>query len=53
MRFVQDLSLTEISLITGQSKNTVAVQVHRGLKKLRTLYDGLAKNKKETKKNQK
>jgi len=38
MRYVQDLSLKEISLITGQSCNTVAVQVHRGLKKLKGLY---------------
>lgn len=38
MRFVQDLSLKDISLITGLSKNTLAVQVHRGLKKLRELY---------------
>ncbi|MFZ2049235.1 MAG: RNA polymerase sigma factor [Minisyncoccia bacterium] len=39
MRFIQDLSLTEMSLITGKSKNTLAVQVHRGLEKLRHLYD--------------
>lgn len=38
MKYVQDLSLKEISLITGQSKNTIAVQVHRGLKKLKLLY---------------
>lgn len=38
MRYVQDLSLEEISLITGQSKNTVAVQAHRGLGKLKLLY---------------
>src|SRR3989344_3265447 len=31
MRYVQDMSLKEISGITGQSKNTIAVQVHRGL----------------------
>jgi len=37
MRFIQDLSLKEISLITGQSKNSIAVQVHRGLNKLRLL----------------
>jgi RNA polymerase sigma-70 factor (ECF subfamily) len=39
MRFVQNLSLREISLITGQSKNTVAVQMHRGLEKLKVLYN--------------
>lgn len=38
MRYVQDLSLKEISLITGQSKNTVAVQVHRGVEKMKELY---------------
>lgn len=38
LRYVQELSLQEISLITGQSKNTVAVQVHRGLEKLKQLY---------------
>jgi RNA polymerase sigma-70 factor (ECF subfamily) len=39
MRYVQDLSLNEISLLTGQTKNTVAVQAHRGLEKLKLLYD--------------
>jgi len=39
MKFVQDLSLKEMSLITGQTKNTMAVQVHRGLAKLRLLYN--------------
>ena len=39
MRFVQDLSLTEMALITGQSKNAMAVQVHRGLDKLKLLYE--------------
>ena len=38
MRFVQELSLHEISLITGKTKNTIAVQIHRGLQKLRVLY---------------
>jgi RNA polymerase sigma-70 factor (ECF subfamily) len=38
MRYVQDLNLKEISLLTGQSKNTVAVQLHRGLEKLKLLY---------------
>jgi len=40
MRYAQDLSLKEISLITGQSRNTVAVQAHRGLTKLKKLYKG-------------
>lgn len=43
LRYVQSLSLKEISLITGQSKNTVAVQAHRGLAKLKVLYAGANK----------
>lgn len=39
MRYVQDLTLKEMALITGRSKNTVAVQLHRGLAKLRELYN--------------
>ena len=38
MRYIQDLSLKEMSLVTGQSKNTMAVQLHRGLAKLKLLY---------------
>lgn len=38
MKYTQDLSLEEISLITGQSKNAIAVQAHRGLEKLKLLY---------------
>ncbi len=38
MRYIKNLSLKEISLITGQSENTVAVQAHRGLIKLKKLY---------------
>ena len=39
MRYIQDLSLHEISLLLGQTKNSVTVQAHRGLLKLRQLYD--------------
>lgn len=38
MKYVQDLSLTEISTLTGQSKNAIAVRLHRGLDKLKSLY---------------
>jgi len=38
MRYVQEMSIEEMSLITGQSKNAVTVQTHRGLKKLKMLY---------------
>lgn len=40
MKHVQDLSLQEISLITGQTKNAIAVQLHRGLEKLKIIYEG-------------
>lgn len=39
MRYVQLLSLEEISLITKETKNTIAVQIHRGLEKLKLLYN--------------
>lgn len=38
MRFVRSMSLEEISIFTGLSKNTIAVQTHRGLEKLKILY---------------
>ena len=38
MRYVQDLSLEEMALVTGRSKNALAVQAHRGLEKLKLLY---------------
>jgi len=43
MRYLQELSLKEMSLITGKTKNTLAVQVHRGLEKLRLLYNNGSK----------
>ena len=39
MKYVQDLSLEEMSLVTGQTKNTIAVQTYRGLEKLKVLYN--------------
>ncbi|MEX0910433.1 MAG: sigma-70 family RNA polymerase sigma factor [Candidatus Paceibacterota bacterium] len=39
MRYVQNLKYKEISLLTNQLPNTAAVQVHRGLAKLKILYD--------------
>ena len=38
MRYVQDLTLKEMSLVTGQSKNTISVQAHRGLEIIKSLY---------------
>lgn len=39
MRYVQNLSIKEIHIITGQSRNSIAVQAHRGLAKLRLIYN--------------
>ncbi len=39
MRFIQDFSIIEISIATRQSKNNVNVQIHRGLEKLKLLYE--------------
>lgn len=39
MRYIQLLALQEIALLTKQSKNAVAVQLHRGIKQLKELYD--------------
>ncbi len=39
MRYVNNLSLKEMALLTDQTENTVAVQAHRGLAKLRVLYE--------------
>jgi RNA polymerase sigma-70 factor (ECF subfamily) len=38
MRYVEDLTLKEMSMITGQSKNTIAVQAFRGLELLKALH---------------
>lgn len=38
MRYTQHLSLTEMAALTGQTKNALAVQIHRGLAKLKVLY---------------
>ena len=39
MKYVQDLSLEEMSNLTGKSRNTLAVRLHRGTQKLKSLYD--------------
>ncbi len=44
MRYIKDLSLDEISEITGQSKKTVAVQIFRGIEKLKIMYYGKTTN---------
>ena len=39
LRYEEGLSLKEIAHLTNQSINTVAVQIHRGLRGLRKLYN--------------
>lgn len=39
MKYVDDLSIEEIASITKQSKNNTTVQIHRGLGKLKILYE--------------
>ena len=39
MRYVQDLTLSEISQITGESENTISVRIHRGISILKKLYN--------------
>ena len=39
MKYVQDLSLEEMALVTGQTRNSIAVQAYRGLEKLKVLYN--------------
>lgn len=43
MKYIQLLSLKEMALITGRPRNALAVQVHRGMKKLKLLYEALKK----------
>ena len=38
MKYVSDLSLGEIADIVGEKENTIAVRIHRGIKKLKELY---------------
>lgn len=40
MKYVGDFSLEEISLVVGLPKNTIAVQIHRGIKIIRSMYKG-------------
>jgi len=40
MRYIRELNINEIAKATGQSKNTVSVQVHRGIELLKSIYYG-------------
>ncbi len=39
LRYIDDYSLSEIAIETGLTKNLVAVKTHRGMEKLRMLYE--------------
>ena len=39
LKFVNGLEINEIAEITGESENTVSVHIHRGLKKLKELFE--------------
>ncbi len=39
MRYVEELSLSEMAKITGESENTLAVRVHRGIEKLKIIFN--------------
>jgi RNA polymerase sigma-70 factor (ECF subfamily) len=39
LRYVNGLEISEIAKITGNSENTVSVHIHRGIKKLKELYE--------------
>lgn len=39
LRYLDDFTLSEIAMETGLTKNLVAVKTHRGMEKLRALYE--------------
>lgn len=39
MKYIEDLSLLEMSKRTGETKNALAVKLHRGLEKIKALYN--------------
>lgn len=41
MRFIDDLSPKEIAHITGETENVISVRVHRGVKQLRKIVEGM------------
>lgn len=38
LRYVSDLSITEIAEVINQSENVVSVRIHRGIEKLKTIF---------------
>lgn len=47
LRYLEDLTIKEISIKTGQTKNAVTVQSYRGLEKLKVLYELQSKSVKD------
>lgn len=47
MRYVDDLTVSEIAKLIEESENVVSVRLHRGLKKLRTILEAHKENKKD------
>lgn len=39
MRYVDDLDIKEIALALGETENNVSVRIHRGLEKIRKIYN--------------
>jgi len=39
LKYVQGLSISEISEVTGDNNNTVTVRLHRGIEKLKVLFE--------------
>jgi len=39
LRFVEELSISEIAQITGQSENLIGVRIHRGIAKLQKIFN--------------
>ena len=39
MRYIEEMSLDDIAAATGLTKNAATVRVHRGLQKLKTLFE--------------
>ena len=39
LRYIEDLSLKEISQITGERENSISVRIHRGLEKLKKVLE--------------
>lgn len=39
LRYVDEFSVKEIAELTGDTENNISVRIHRGLKKLKKIYD--------------